>query len=207
MPAFQLLPVLKHRYFDSNGDPLNGGKLWSYLAGTSTPSGTYQDSSGSVPNTNPIILNSAGEVPSDIRIAVGGGVYKFVLMDADDNVQWTVDNVSISADDVPSGWTEHSITDGQSATNLTGETVDFALYSSAIYDVEIIRGTTVLVNGVVSIQNVNGTGRVQTGGFIGGAHGVTFSVTQAALVATLRAAASAGPGDGTIKMSRRLVPA
>jgi hypothetical protein len=48
-------PVLKQRFFDSNGDPLVGGKLYSYIAGTATPAATYIDSSGSTPNTNPII--------------------------------------------------------------------------------------------------------------------------------------------------------
>lgn len=198
-----LLPVLKQRFFDSNGDPLAGGKLYSYLAGTVTPLGTFTDQSGLVSNTNPVILDADGYAD----VWVGGGSYKFVLADADDVVLWTVDNVTGPDVAAQTAWTEHAITAGQAATALTGETVNFALYSSAIYDVEIIRGTTIFSNGTLAVQNVNGTGRVVTGLFLANeAHGVTFSVTQASLVATLRAAVNAG-SNGTIKLSRRLVPA
>lgn len=203
---FELLPNLKQRFFDANGAPLAGGQLFSYIAGTSTPSGTYADSGGITPNTNPIVLDANGE--ANVWIAVGGGAYKFVLEDSLGNIQWTVDNVTVSAASVPSGWSQHAITDNMAAAALTGETVDFALYSSALFDVEIIRGSTVIANGPIAIQDLNGTARVLAGVLICSEdHGVTFSVSQVGLVATLKAATSAGPGAGTIKLSKRLVPA
>lgn len=201
---FEFLPFIKPQFNDDNGGPLSGGKLYSYIAGTSTPSGTYQDPAGVTPNTNPIILDGAGR--ADVYINVGGGAYKFVLTDANDVVIWTKDNVTVSAADVASGWSEHAVSDGQAATDLTGETLDSSLYSSAIYDTEILRGAT-LATGQVSIQFVGGTARVRAGTFMGDAHGVTFSVTQVGSVAQLRAALNAGPGAGTVKLSRRLVPA
>lgn len=199
-----LAPVLKQRFFDSEGNPLVGGKLYSYLAGTSVPLATYTDYSGGTPNTNPVILDADGYAD----VYLGNATYKFVLTDADDVVQFTAPNVSpvggSSSGDSP--WATHEITDGQAATALTGETVDFALYSSAVYDAEVIRGTTVIASGRVYVENLNGTGQVRVGIFTQNP-GVTFSLSQVALVATLRAAASIGPGDGTIKLSRRLVPA
>ena len=50
------------QFFTDSGDPLSGGKLFTYAAGTTTPLTTYTSSSGSTPNTNPIILNAAGRL-------------------------------------------------------------------------------------------------------------------------------------------------
>ncbi len=49
-----------NQFLDDNGDPLAGGKLYSYEAGTSTPLATYTDVTGSVANSNPVILDSGG---------------------------------------------------------------------------------------------------------------------------------------------------
>jgi hypothetical protein len=69
------------QFFDSNGNPLAGGKLYSYAAGTTTPQTTYTSSSGLTANTNPIILNSGGRVPSEIWLT-DGVAYKFALYTA-----------------------------------------------------------------------------------------------------------------------------
>lgn len=90
MPTTQLLPVPRMQFFDSNGNPLAGGFLYSYAAGTSTPQSTYADESGTVPNTNPVTLDSGGwaEVWLDASLT-----YKFVLTDANNAQLWSVDNV------------------------------------------------------------------------------------------------------------------
>jgi hypothetical protein len=196
------LPWIKNRWLDANCNPLAGGKLYSYVAGTSTPAATYTDYDGLTPNSNPVELDANGEA----NVWIGSGIYKFILTDADDVQQWSIDNVSADTTATTSPWTEHAITDGQAATALTGETVNFASYSSALYEVEIIRGTTVIANGHLAVQNLNGTGRVKTGMFMTDiAHGVTFDVSQAGQVATLRAACSTGPGSGTVKLRRHLI--
>ena len=46
--------------FDSNGDPVSGGLLYVYDAGTSTPATTYSDVNLTIANANPVVLNSAG---------------------------------------------------------------------------------------------------------------------------------------------------
>ena len=202
----KILPQLKARFFDANAEPLAGGKLYSYIASTTTPLSTYTDFGGLTPNTNPVILDANGYAD----VWMGNRIYKFVLADSNDVVQWTEDNIdgTDTAANSTSPWATHSVTDGQSATNLTGETVDFASYSQAIFDLEIKRGTTVFTTGQLTIQNVNGTGRVVTGLTLSEEpHGVTFSVTQASTVVQLLAALDVGAGNGTIKLSRRLVPA
>ena len=66
------------QFFTNNGDPLSGGLLYTYSAGTTTPVSTYTSQSGVAFNTNPIVLNSAGRTPAEIWLD-GGVLYKFVL--------------------------------------------------------------------------------------------------------------------------------
>lgn len=202
--ALKLLPVIKQRFFDLNGLPLAGGLLYTYVANTSTPLATYTDSTGSTPNTNPVVLDSSGY--ADVWLGVGA--YKFVLKDSLGVTQFTEDNISVSGEaEGASPFISYAVTDGQTATDLIAQSLDLTKYSSAVYDVEIKRGTTVMANGRIAVQNLNGTARVVVGVFITGeTHGVTFSVSQVGLVAQLRVATSAGPGAGTVKLSRSLVP-
>lgn len=77
------------QFFDANGNPLVGGKLYTYSAGTTSPLATYTDSTGTSANTNPIILDSRGEA----NVWLGVGSYKMVLKDSVDALIWTVDNI------------------------------------------------------------------------------------------------------------------
>jgi len=82
------------QFFTNSGVILSGGKLYSYTAGTTTPEITYTSSGGSTAHTNPIILNSAGRVPSSGEIWLTDGIsYKFVLTDANDVLIATYDNI------------------------------------------------------------------------------------------------------------------
>lgn len=96
----------------------------------------------------------------------------------------------------------YAVTNGQSATNLTGETYDGTTYSSIWFTVEIIRGTTVFASGEMSLQYKNSTWSLVLGGFLGDLSGVTFSITQSTTVAQIRAALTSGPGNGTIKFKK-----
>ena len=82
--------------FNQLGLPLTGGKLFTYAAGTTNKLATYTDSTGLVPNTNPIILDSNGQCSLWLPNAV---LYKFTLSPANDtdpptNPFWTQDNQS-----------------------------------------------------------------------------------------------------------------
>lgn len=67
------------QFFDNNGNPLSGGKLYTYAAGTTTPLATYTTVVGDVAHTNPIILDSAGRVPGGEIWLTDTLLYKFVL--------------------------------------------------------------------------------------------------------------------------------
>ena len=86
-----LPPFPKFYAADANGAPLAGGLLYTYAAGTTTPLATYTDSTGSVPNSNPVVLNSSGE--ANVWLTTGTA-YKFVLEDQFGVVQWTVDQIT-----------------------------------------------------------------------------------------------------------------
>lgn len=66
------------QFFDANGSPLSGGLIYTYLSGTSTPATTYTARGGAAANTNPIVLDAAGRLPTEIWLD-GGVLYKFVL--------------------------------------------------------------------------------------------------------------------------------
>ena len=78
--------------FTDDGVPLAGGLIYSYQAGTTTPKVTYTSSAGNIAHTNPIILNSAGRVPSG-EIWLTAGSYKFLLATSTNVTIATYDNV------------------------------------------------------------------------------------------------------------------
>lgn len=81
------------QFFDNNGTPLSGGKLYTYAAGTTTPQTTYTTSSGATAHANPIVLDAAGRVPGSSEIWLQHGPYKFVLKTSADVALGTWDNV------------------------------------------------------------------------------------------------------------------
>lgn len=87
-------PAFNQQFFDENGKPLAAGKLYTYVAGSSTPVRTYKSITGSEINTNPIILDSAGYADFVLEL---GASYKFVLKDKNDAFKKQWDNVT-SAD-------------------------------------------------------------------------------------------------------------
>ena len=76
--------------FDRDGLPLEGGKLYSFLAGTSTPHSMYADAELTTALPNPIILDASGEA----LFYTNGQALKWVLTDAQDVLQWEIDPVS-----------------------------------------------------------------------------------------------------------------
>lgn len=91
--SVKLSPVLQSQIFDANGNPLSGGKIETYLAGSTTPAITYSDSNGTIPQSNPIILNTRGETNNLIWLTEGV-LYKFIVKDSLNKiVGHTYDNI------------------------------------------------------------------------------------------------------------------
>lgn len=110
MPSVLLSPVGNgQQFFDNNGLPLNGGLIYTYQAGSSTPLTTYTTVNGTIPNSNPIILDAAGRTPQEIWMQVGYS-YKFVLQTSAGVTLQTLDNLypilqtsSATASPIPAG--------------------------------------------------------------------------------------------------------
>lgn len=128
------------QFFDNNGNPLSGGKIYSYEAGTTTPLATYTSSSGGTAHTNPIVLDSAGRVPSGGEIwNVYTQLYKFILKTSADVTIATFDNVGGSFNASPI------------VANFTGDglQVIFSLLSAPASE----DTTNIFINGVYQQKN------------------------------------------------------
>jgi hypothetical protein len=93
MPPVSSVPYPKFQAFDANGNPLVGGRLYTYASGTTTLLATYTDATGVTAQTNPVILDARGEA----NVWVQNGLsYRYQLRDANDVTLWTVDGILVS---------------------------------------------------------------------------------------------------------------
>jgi microcystin-dependent protein len=148
------------QFFTTTGQPLAGGKIYTYQAGSSTPLATYTDNTGATANANPIVLGTDGRPATEVWLTYGFN-YKFILKTADDTTIQTYDNLygiigtqpatgatipaglismwSGSIGSIPSGW---YLCDGSNGTpNLTDRFI-------------IGAGSTYAVNGTGGVSSV-----------------------------------------------------
>lgn len=86
----QLLAA-KETILDTNGDPVSGGKIYFYEAGTTTPLATYSDTGLTTANANPLVADGDGRLgPAYGQI---DKLYKKRYTDSSDNIIYEVDNV------------------------------------------------------------------------------------------------------------------
>jgi hypothetical protein len=149
-----LSPLAKCQFFDNNGRPLVGGKLFTYQAGTNTKLATYTDASGLAQNTNPVILDYRGEgsiwIPPNVP-------YKYVLAPATDtdpptNPIWSVDDV-VSSQLV-------TLYGGLDTGTANAYVLDFTANFTAYQDGIVIYWIPANTNTGASTLNVNGLGPV-----------------------------------------------
>lgn len=155
-----LTPNAKQQFFDNNGKPLAGGKLFTYAAGTSTKLATTVSAAGAN-NANPIILNYRGE--ADVWIPPNVS-FKFVLSPGSDTDPptapiWTVDAIVNSQLITLYG----GVDTGSANAYLLTFTANFAAYTDGIVIYWIpsnsnTGASTVNVNGLGAISVVNADG-------------------------------------------------
>lgn len=122
------------QFLDNSGNPLTGGLLYTYTAGTTTPATTYTSSSGVTPHANPIVMDAAGRLESEVWLT-GEVAYKMILRDSAGGLIGTYDDIyginDVSATGVP--WSEITATPttlaGYGITNGLSTTVAAATYA------------------------------------------------------------------------------
>lgn len=115
------------QFFTDSGVPLSGGLVYTYAAGTTTPQAAYTSNTGVTPHTNPIVLDSAGRVPSEIWLTDNAS-YKFILKDSTDVQIGSYDNISGQGTIIGDLYVSGDITVGGTVNGLGGlvlQTVKF----------------------------------------------------------------------------------
>lgn len=147
------VPNVRYREFTKCGQkPLAGGKIWTYEANSTTPKVTYKDPYGITPNTNPIILDAAGE--ADIYL---NGTYRFVVEDKNGVIQKDVAKIgswySGDLDDQFKSLNDALETSAQQLMQPLRNAIDTALAAGAAgWDANLVRygnGTQENVNDVL----------------------------------------------------------
>jgi microcystin-dependent protein len=141
------------QFFDNSGNILSGGLIYQYQAGSSTPLATYTTVNGTIPNSNPIILNSAGRCDNEIWMQTGYS-YKFILQTSTGVTLQTLDNL-------------YPILQSASGTAATVPTGLIAIWSGA---------TGSIPSGWTLCNGTNGTPDLRNSFIIGA--GSTYAVGQ-----------------------------
>jgi hypothetical protein len=173
--SVQLAPSPVFRAVANDGTALSGGKLFTYIAGTTTPQATYVDSTQTTPNTNPIILNSRGE--ANVWL-VQGLTYKLLLQDALGNLIWSVDQ--IAGNNLPFGITVSAagnVTIGPPTSGLALTVNAASGQQGILINADTTSGTSALQSHVVA--NAVAGGLVLQNQSLGPAAGIVIDIQNA----------------------------
>lgn len=146
-------------YFtDDDGQPLAGGKLYTYESGTTTPKATYTAEDGLTPNANPVVLDASGRATLFLS-----GSYKFRLTTSADVLVEETDNVTAFAtgdsgvDDIVTNFTEDTIVEADSiifSDSSDGDATKRTTVSNMTASTSDIRSGT--VNKIVMAEEMSG---------------------------------------------------
>lgn len=195
MPTVSLSPITNEsQFFDNAGKPLSGGKIFAYQSGSFTIlQDTYSDAAGTVANTNPIVLNSAGRPEVSVYLDMSLS-YNIVLTKADGTT-------------VLRSWNE--VQGGINATYLTTQLANLAddflpLSGGVITGSMSVQGTTTTqvlnTSSISSSGTITATGSITGQGLNAGGQKVTNVLTPTATTdaATKAYVDSAAGGVSTV---------
>lgn len=146
-----LLPPAEQQFCDANGAPLAGGSVATYVPGTTTPATTWQDSAGTTPNTNPIILDAAGRA-----IIWGAGSYRMVVKDVSGNLIY--DQVTAAASSTLSQLTvTGAVSVGGALTSGATTVGTLTAGATTLNSMTVEQSATSNTTQAVSVTRTNGT--------------------------------------------------
>ena len=93
MTVANIMTMPKIQFFGNDGNPLNGGKVYTYRTGTLINKATYTSANMGTANSNPVILDAYGRASIWLDTS-DGYFYTVKLTDSSDNLIWTVNDVS-----------------------------------------------------------------------------------------------------------------
>ena len=163
--AISLFIHPKIQFLTDAGAPLNGGKVYFYIPGTTTDKDTYTDQGGTVANANPVILDAYGRA----EIWLGDDeFYDVVLKTSADVTVWSIDNISNSGalsttstdewnspGDTPTyiGATQFSVTGDKRTTYQVGRRVKITETAGTVYGVISVVAYTSLTTVTVVLDS------------------------------------------------------
>ena len=151
--GFPLVPP-KMQFFDSNGNPLAGGKLLTKEVGGGADKATYSDALLASENTNPVILNARGEASV---YAAAGASFWLRLTDASDVTIWTADNQTLPGTVTDVGTTLYPRTAAEIAAGVTPTNYLYAPGDVRRYGADPTASAADNVTAIQAALDANGT--------------------------------------------------
>jgi hypothetical protein len=208
--AYFFSPIGNNQTIDANGDPLVGGTISTFLAGTTTPATTYTDDTGGTAQGVVMTLNSLGYPTNGPVWLLGGTPLKFVIKNASGVVQSTFDDVSGIGDTsaAPDQWvlygaaptyisaTSFSVAGDQTNTFQIRRRVKSSNTGGTVYST--ISNST-FAAGITTITVVNDTGQVLDSGLSQVSYGL-ISATNISTPSPITLSAAVATTSGTEKI-------
>jgi len=179
MATGTVMPVPQIQFLDNDGNPLSGGKLYTYVAGSTTNLATYSDSALSSANANPVVLDAGGRA----TVYLQPKSYKFRVDNSSDVTVYTQDNIlALQGEEGASLEITGTAGEALSANNFvylsdgSGSLTAGRWYKT---DSDLDYANTDAVLGVVAAAIDSGAeGRIRIGGKLAGFSGLTTGKPQ-----------------------------
>lgn len=112
------VPPPRTQFLNTNGQPLSGGSVNTFIPNTTTCKTTWQDYNQTTPNACPVILDSAGSA-----LIFGSGEYLIQVFDSSSNLIWS--------GNVAAAGTQAAASIGVGSTAVTGGNTGRVLFDSS----------------------------------------------------------------------------
>lgn len=157
MATYYLSPIgVLIQQLSNSGQPLSGGQVFVYQAGTTTAQTNYTDSTGTVANPQPILLNSAGRLVNSIWLATNQP-HKLILQDSVGNTLTTIDQLTAINDPISVTTSLANPASGSGADLVANAVKSYASFTT----LRAAPVPTLAANQTLLVELLNGSGSGQ----------------------------------------------